>query len=120
MRTSVDIDDAKRAEQTLQRGEMELRRSEKELREVIDAIPTIAWSASPDGSNGYVNKRFMEYSGLSAEQAAGSGWQAATHPDDVQQHLSKWMASAARSAVTSGEPGEVGVGLTPPALRAIA
>jgi PAS domain S-box-containing protein len=99
--TNVDVDDAKRAEQALQRSEMELRRSEKELREVIDAIPTIAWSALPDGSTAYVNKRFMEYSGVSADQAAGSGWPAATHPDDLQQHLSKWMAS-----VASGEPFE--------------
>jgi PAS domain S-box-containing protein len=91
----------RRREVALQRSEAELRRSEKELREVIDAIPTIAWSALPDGSNTYVNKGFAEYSGLSPEQAAGSGWQAATHSDDLQQHLSKWMAS-----VASGEPFE--------------
>jgi PAS domain S-box-containing protein len=96
-----DIDDAKRAEQALQRSEAELRRSEKELREVIDTIPTMAWSALPDGSNAYVNKRFVEYSGLAAEQAAGSGWQVAIHPDDLQQHLSKWMTS-----VATGKPHE--------------
>lgn len=73
----------------------ELRKSERELRDVIDAIPTMAWSALPDGSNAYVNKGFAEYSGLSAEQAAGSGWQAATHPDDLQEHSIKWMASVA-------------------------
>lgn len=95
------IDDAKRAEHALQRSEAELRRSERELRVVIDTIPTVAWSALPDGSNSYVNKRFVEYSGLSAEQAAGSGWQAATHPDDLQQHVSKWIASLA-----TGEPFE--------------
>ena len=77
----------------------ERRRSERELREVIDTIPAAVWSALPDGSNTYVNQRFVEYSGLSAEQAAGSSWQAATHPDDLQQHLSKWMAS-----VATGEP----------------
>ena len=91
----------RRREISLQRSEAELRRSEKELREVIDAVPTIAWSALPDGSNTYVNKGFAEYSGLSAEQAAGSGWQAATHPDDLQQYFSKWMAS-----LSSGDPFE--------------
>ena len=95
------IDDAKRAQQALERSEAELRRSEKELRVVIDTIPTVAWSALPDGSNDYVNKRFVEYSGLSTKQAAASGWQAAVHPDDLQQHLSKWMAS-----VATGKPHE--------------
>jgi PAS domain S-box-containing protein len=79
----------------------ELRKSERELRDVIDAIPTIVWSALPDGSNTYINRGFAEYSGFSAEQVAGSGWQAATHPDDLQQHLSKWMAF-----VATGEPFE--------------
>jgi PAS domain S-box-containing protein len=98
---NLDIDDAKCSEQALQHSEAELRRSEKELREVIDTIPTMAWSALPDGSNAYVNKRFVEYSGLPAEQAGGSGWQVAIHPDDLQQHLSKWMAS-----VATGQPHE--------------
>src|SRR5262249_11244805 len=77
----------------------ELRRSEKELRDVIDTIPAMAWSALPDGSNTYVNSRFIEYSGMSAEQTAGSGWYAATHPDDLQRHVGKWNAS-----VSTGEP----------------
>jgi PAS domain S-box-containing protein len=81
----------------------DLRKSERELREVIDTIPAAVWSALPDGSNTYVNKRFVEYSGLSAEQAAGSSWQAATHPDDLQQHLSKWMASVATGELFANE-----------------
>jgi len=97
------IDDAKRAQEALERSEAELRRSEKELREVIDTIPTVAWSALPDGSHSYVNKRFVEYSGLSAEQAAASGWHAATHPDDLQQHVSKWMASVASGDLFENE-----------------
>jgi PAS domain S-box-containing protein len=80
----------------------ELRRSEKELRDVIDTIPAIVWSALPDGSNNfYVNSRFTEYSGMSAEQMAGSGWKVAAHPDDLQEHVGKWMAS-----VATGEPHE--------------
>jgi PAS domain S-box-containing protein len=77
----------------------ELRRSEKELRDAIDTIPAIVWSALPDGSNTYVNKRFIEYSGLSAEQTAGSGWQAAIHPDDLERQVGKWI-----EAVATGKP----------------
>jgi PAS domain S-box-containing protein len=81
-----------------------LKSQEKRLRDVVDTIPAIVWSALPDGSNTYVNKRFEEYSGLSAEQTAGSGWQAAVHPDDVARHSAKWV-----EAVTTGKPhqGEV-------------
>src|SRR5216683_990104 len=79
----------------------ELRRSDKELRDAIDTIPAIVWSALPNGSNTYVNKRFVEYSGSSAEQTAGSGWQALIHPDDLERHAGKWM-----EAVATGKPYE--------------
>ena len=79
----------------------ELRRSERELRDVIDTIPAIVWSALPNGSNTYVNRRFIEYSGMSAEQMAGSGWQGAIHPDDLERHAGKWM-----EAVATGKPHE--------------
>src|SRR6202166_2270312 len=79
----------------------ELRKSEKELRDVIDTIPAIVWSTLPDGSNTYVNKRFVEYSGSSAEQMAGSGWQALIHPDDLARHTAEWM-----EAVATGKPHE--------------
>jgi PAS domain S-box-containing protein len=77
----------------------ELRRSEKELRDVIDTIPAIVWSALPDGSNAYVNRRFIEYSGMSAERSAGSGWRGAIHPDDLERQVGKWM-----EAVATGKP----------------
>jgi PAS domain S-box-containing protein len=79
----------------------ELRRSEKELREVIDTIPATVWSALPDGSNTYVNRRFIEFSGMAAEQTTGSGWKAAIHPDDLERHTGKWM-----EAVATGKPHE--------------
>src|SRR3984893_1112390 len=63
----------------------ELQRSERELRDVLDSIPAIVWSALPDGSNTYVNKRFVEYSGSSAEHIAGSGWQTLIYHDDRER-----------------------------------
>jgi PAS domain S-box-containing protein len=84
-----DITEQKRAEEAA-------RRSERELREVVETIPAMVWAAAPDGSNAFVNKRWEEYTGLSAEQTAGSGWLPALHPDDVQGYVQKWQDSAAR------------------------
>jgi len=96
LRTARDELEIKVAERTA-----DLRRSERELREVIDTIPAIAWSTLPDGSNSYVNSRWLEYSGLPAEQTGGTGWHVATHPDDLERHKAKWLA-----CVASGEPFE--------------
>jgi PAS domain S-box-containing protein len=93
----LDLTERKRAEEAA-------RRSERELRDVIETIPAVAWSALADGSNAFVNKRWMEFAGLSAEQTAGSGWHAAIHPDDVQRHVDRW-----RMCVSTGEPLEIEV-----------
>jgi formate hydrogenlyase transcriptional activator len=82
-------------------AEAVIREQEAELREVVDTIPAILWSALPDGSNSYVNSRYVEYCGMPPEQIAGSGWHAATHPDDLERHNAKWLA-----CVASGEPSE--------------
>jgi PAS domain S-box-containing protein len=78
-----------------------LRRQEKKLRDVIETIPTFAWTALPDGSVNFVNRHWQEYTGLSTEETLGSGWQAAVHPEDVKRYAEKWRLSTA-----SGEPFE--------------
>ena len=79
----------------------QLQRESKKLRDVIDTIPAMAWTALPDGSKAFVNRRWTEYTGLSAEYMAGSGWADAVHPDDRQAYWEKWRASLA-----TGEPFE--------------
>jgi formate hydrogenlyase transcriptional activator len=97
----TDTTERRAAEIKVAERTSELRRSERELRDVIDTIPAIAWSALPDGSNAYVNSRFVEYCGMPPEQIAASGWHAATHPGDVERVNAKWLAW-----VASGEPYE--------------
>jgi formate hydrogenlyase transcriptional activator len=91
-----------RSQEALQRALDELRNSEKKLRQVIDTIPTLAWSILPDGSNEFLNKRWHEYTGLSAEESHGTGWQVAIHSEDRTPLLQKWQA-----LLTSGKPGEM-------------
>src|SRR5580700_11049391 len=44
----------------------------QDIRLVVDTIPTLAWSADPDGSADFFNQRWLDYTGLSAEQALNS------------------------------------------------
>jgi PAS domain S-box-containing protein len=83
------------------RAEDALRQREKELRDVVEAIPAIAFTAQPDGSSLWINRQWVEFSGLSVEETSRSGWQSAIHPDDLIEHAAKWHHS-----ITSGEPFE--------------
>src|SRR5258705_952821 len=75
---------------------------EQDIRLVVDTIPTLAWSAGPDGSADFFNQRWLDYTGLSAKQAGGAGWQAEIHPDDLPQILETF-----REALNTGKPYEV-------------
>src|SRR2546430_9772876 len=84
-----------------QRAEDALRRSEDQLRLVIDTIPALVWSASPDGSLDFLNRRWLEYTGISSEGGLGWAWAAVLHPEDREGFVNAW-----RSAVATGEPFE--------------
>jgi PAS domain S-box-containing protein len=90
------------AQRELQRQNELLQRSERELREVIETIPSMAWSAAPDGSADFFNQRWLAYAGLTADQAQGWGWTVAVHPDDLNALVNYW-----RKIMVSGQSGEV-------------
>ncbi|MDB5808438.1 MAG: multi-sensor hybrid histidine kinase [Betaproteobacteria bacterium] len=93
--TAVDIEDRKRVEDAL-------RLSEDRLRHVIDSIPAIVWSASPDGAVDFVNDRSLQYTGLSKDDSMGSRWTSVIHPDDIPATTDHWGAT-----LRSGQPAEI-------------
>jgi len=90
----TDIEDLKQAEQRL-------ASNERNLKLTIDTIPALAWSARPDGSAEFFNQHYLDYTGLSSEQASGWGWTGAVHPDDLERLAATWQRILA-----SGAPGE--------------
>src|SRR5580700_11954617 len=85
----------------LQRQNERLQRTERELREVIETIPVMAWSTEADGAAEFFNRRWLEYTGLTAAQARGAGWAAALYPNDREGLLDFW-----RALLAAGRAGE--------------
>jgi PAS domain S-box-containing protein len=80
----TDIDDLKRAEDAM-------RASERNLNLIINTIPALAWSASTDGRAEFFNQHYLDFVGLSAEQARDWGWTTAVHPDDLNELAAAWQ-----------------------------
>lgn len=81
----------------LEHGRAAARLSDKDrssppadLTEVIDSIPGLAWSASPDGAAEYFNGHYLRYVGHDSENLRGIGWAAAVHPDDIDRLVEAW------------------------------
>ncbi len=93
-----DISARKRAaEASLQMGgEIQALARQKEdlLRLVIDTIPTMAWSLLPDGAVEFVNQRWVDYTGLSLEEALEDAIHI-VHPEDLPSVMEKWSVDMA-------------------------
>jgi len=72
-----------------------LQSSEDRLRLVIDTIPAHVWSARPEGSIDFINRRWLETTGLAMEDALGWDWGSVVHPDDLARYVHEWRAALA-------------------------
>jgi len=81
-----------------ERTEAALRDRKARLRTLVEAMPQLAFSATPDGLGEYQNQRWHDYTGQTADEAKGGGWAAALHTDDRDATLAAWSR-----ALASGE-----------------
>ena len=65
-------------------GSQQEELTQTQLRTIVDAIPILAWSTAKDGPGEFLNKRWLDYTGLSLQEAIGYGWRAIIHPDDLE------------------------------------
>jgi PAS domain S-box-containing protein len=82
----IDITDRKQSENAL-------RQSEERYRYLTESIPQLVWTANAEGLLLDINQRWINYTGLSLEQAQIAGWQAVIHPDDVAVLNHYWVAA---------------------------
>src|SRR5436309_10822504 len=78
-----DVPERYQTREDLEKALNEAKKSEAHLRKIIDTIPTLAWCNLPDGSNEFVNQRWCDYTGLSAEEAERVACKGATHAEHL-------------------------------------
>ncbi|MFM7424279.1 MAG: PAS domain S-box protein, partial [Elainella sp.] len=82
--TWTDISDRKQAE-------IVLRDQEQRLQQLSDSMPQFVWMSNAQGELDYVNRQWLDYSGLTLKQSRDPALAAACHhPDEVQQVQEQW------------------------------
>ena len=84
------------------RAEAAVKQGEDRLRRVIDTIPTMAWSLRPDGVLDFLNQRWLDYTGLSLQEAIEEPTRT-VHPEDLPRVMEKWLVVNATSEVYEDE-----------------
>lgn len=76
----------------------ELKDSEQKFRLLADSMPQLIWTGDVNGTINYFNRSVYEYSGLTPEYIADTGWIEIVHPDERAENIHLWM-----EAVKSGK-----------------
>ena len=93
--TILDLTDRKRAEQAV-------RERSEEFYTLADNIPTLAWMAYANGDIFWYNRRWHDFTGTSADDLEGWGWEAVLDPAILPSVVERWKHS-----VETGEPFEM-------------
>jgi PAS domain-containing protein len=73
------------------------------LRMVMDTIPGLVWSASPNGEVEFCNQKWLEYAGMSLDEATGWGWTSAVHTEDMSDLRQRWQTALMHSTCFAAE-----------------
>ena len=67
-----------------------------EYRLIVEHSPNMVWRSGLDGMCDYFNAAWMEFTGRTMEQEAGSGWAEGVHPDDMDECLKTYLDAFAK------------------------
>jgi PAS domain S-box-containing protein len=76
-------------------AEQRLRESEERFRLIADSAPVPIWVTKLDRTRGFVNRAYVDFLGISYEQAVHYDWRAIIHPDDQARVLAESVAGEA-------------------------
>ncbi len=74
-------------------AELALQESQHLFQTLSQVSPVGIFRTTPDGKTSYVNPKLCELSGLSNEEALGTGWLKAVHPEDREKISESWISN---------------------------
>jgi len=77
----------------------QLQAQEKKFREAVETMPALAFAADPKGNRTFMNRGWLEYTGLDPDEASATGWEKTIHADDLNRITNLW-----RRSQTTGQP----------------
>jgi PAS domain S-box-containing protein len=108
--TSMDVTEQWKARTELEKAFEEIkqqteaaRRSERELRDVVNTVPAHVWRTSPEGLVDFVNDRWLQFTGLTLDEACGWKWEEVVHLDDRTRVVADWRIALENGQAMEGE-----------------
>lgn len=70
--------------------------AQTQLRELIETLPQLIWTCTPDGACNYLSPQWAAFTGVAAaaERHLGDGWLEALHPADRAPTMASWATAS--------------------------
>ncbi|WP_400192681.1 PAS domain-containing protein [Hymenobacter sp. B81] len=79
------------ADQQREAAEQALKVAQARALFTLEALPVMVWTAQPDGTIDYFNKRWLGFTGLATTDTPSQSWQSVIHPDDLPRLALNWQ-----------------------------
>ena len=83
----------------IQSRDNDLKAERERFRFMAESMPQKIFTAEPDGQGGYLNRQWIEFTGLTFDRIKNWSWTQFIHPDDLEENLRLWKHS-----IDTGEP----------------
>jgi PAS domain S-box-containing protein len=77
----------------------QLQISMQQTKDILESLPLMTWTATPDGSVNYYSTRWYDFTGTDFDSLKNWGWRTFIHPDDWDHTFALWKES-----ITNGTP----------------
>lgn len=95
LQMSEDVTEATLAARRAAEVQRALDEANERTRFMLDNLPVLVWTATPDGLRDYFNPRWLAYTGRLLAEETGEQWATGLHPDDHDRVLAAWHHSVA-------------------------
>jgi two-component system CheB/CheR fusion protein len=73
--------------------ETSLREQTHLMQQMAESLPDLVWSCRPDGTCDFLDRKWIEYTGVGRQEQLGYGWLNQVHPDDRQRLRDEWKSA---------------------------
>ncbi|MCA8830911.1 PAS domain-containing protein [Hymenobacter pini] len=98
LQKTEDVTEQQLAAQRHAQVQRELDEQQQRTRFILESLPVMVWTATPDGNCDGSNLRLQQFTGWTAEQLLGRTWHELIHPADRPNSEQAWQQAVATTS----------------------